>query len=189
MIVLLIGMICIACCGCLQKEGQEGQLQYSKDSQVPGYTRAVYAIKTFMNNASYDMRPINVTSDGAILTLEGENQKFVVDTTRGEIIMASLEGQEAMDAFRGSLHYAKARQGIRIFLQDPGFDYPFAAFRFENSTYQLSAPGVLFRVNATTGSISKAELQGSDAIAMIKGSADYQKAVQEVSIQTGINST
>jgi len=50
--VFFVGAFCIAACGCLPESGARDRMLDEKEGRIPGYSQALLAVKTFMNNAS-----------------------------------------------------------------------------------------------------------------------------------------
>lgn len=119
------------------------------------------------------------TKEGEYLRLRSENRSFLVTLSSNRVIEAEFEGEDAMREIRGTLAYARAREGNRIFLQDQGFDYPFTRFISSGGYYELGAPGLLFRVNATTGNVATAEFLGPEAMEVVGQVTTYPQITGE----------
>jgi len=179
-VIFFVGAFCIAACGCLQESWAGDRVLNEKEERIPGYSQALLAVKTFMNNASYLPPELAATKEGEYLRLMTENRSFLVDLSNNRVIEAEFEGEDAMKEIRGTLAYARAREGIRVFLQDQGFDYPFTRFISRGGYYELGGPGILFRVNATTGNVATAEFLGPEAMEVLGQMTTYHQITGEM---------
>ena len=177
--VFMVGAFCIAACGCLQESGARDRMLDEKEGRIPGYSQALLAVKTFMNNASYQPPALAATKEGEYLRLRSENRSFLVTLSSNRVIEAEFEGEDAMRELCGTLAYARAREGNRIFLQDQGFDYPFTRFISSGGYYERGTPGLLFRVNATTGNVATAEFLGPEAMEVVGQMTTYHQITSE----------
>ena len=160
-VFLLIAMT--ASCGCLQESGQQ-------PAQAPDATQAVVAVQRFMNDSGYSPGNVQISMDRGTVVMQADGAEFSIDPSGGEVTGAAFSGRTAMDEVIRTHHYEMALSGIREFLQDPGFSYNFTGFQYGNDRYVLSAANVTFRVNATSGAVTQALLQGPEGMGILNSS-------------------
>lgn len=171
-ILILTGILAILIlqCGCLQNQGPE------EPPAITGSEKAILAIQAFMNDPGYSPTMNNLSVQNGMLMVNSENTSFTVDISSEKVVRAAFIGPKAMEVVKGTPHYARALEGIRGFLQAPGFDYPFTEFTYEKDRYGLSALNISFRVNATSGNVTSARLQGPDVMSALQNSTSYWDA-------------
>lgn len=168
--VLILG------CGCLQNPGQHQETPPINSSE-----RALQAVRFFMNDTGYNPPMENLSVRDGLLVFGSENISYAVDPSQEKVVRAAFLGRDAVQVVEGTPHYEKALGGIRTFLEAPGFDYRFTEFTFESDRYGLSSANISFRVNATSGIVTSARLQGPEVESALRNSTSYQNA-QEAAV-------
>jgi hypothetical protein len=170
-------VICILSCGCVQNGGEEF------DAEL--YNQSVQAVKVFVENESYEPETPLFSIESGIATLSGEYETYSIDLSTGEIVFASYQGQEGIERAREGPHYEKTLIAVRQFLQNPEFEMNATGFTFEDDRYEISGTGMTFRVNASSGEITRALITGPEAVLAMANSTVYQQAANA----SGINQT
>ncbi|MDD1715483.1 MAG: hypothetical protein LUQ01_00640 [Methanolinea sp.] len=172
-IFILIGILAVLIlgCGCLQNPGHN-----QETPAITGNEKALQVIRGFMNDTGYNPPMNNLSLQNGLLVINSGNTSFTVDISREKVVRAAFSGPDAMEEVAGTPHYDRAIEGIRAFLQYPGFEYPFTEFTYEMDRYGLSAVNISFRVNATSGNVTSARLQGPDLMSALQNSTSYQDA-------------
>lgn len=161
-------VICIICCGCVQSGGEE----FDKEL----YNQSIQAVKVFVENESYEPGTPLFSVESGIATLSGEYETYSIDTSTKEIVFASYQGQEGIERAREGPHYEKTLIAVRQFLQNPEFEMNATSFTYEDDRYEISGTGMTFRVNASSGEITRALITGPEAVQAMANSTAYQNA-------------
>lgn len=170
-------VICILCCGCVQNGGEKFDAEH--------YNQSIQAVRVFVENQSYEPDTPVFSEESGVTTLSGEYETYSMDTSTNTIIFASYQGREGIERAREGPHYEKALIAVQQFLQYPGFEMNATSFTFEGDRYEISGTGMTFRVNASSGEVTRALMTGQEALQAMANSPAYQKAINA----SGMNQT
>jgi len=160
--------ICLLCCGCADQGGEEADLTL--------YNQSVQAVREFVEDQSYQPGISVFSEEQGVATLSGKYEKYSMDTDTRKIIFASYQGREGIERARDGPHYKKALIAVRQFLQNPEFEMDVTSFIYEDDRYEISGENMTFRVNASSGEITRALLTGPEAVQAMANSTQYQMA-------------
>lgn len=160
--------MCLLCCGCTDQGGEEADLTL--------YDQSVQAVREFVEDQSYQPATSAFSVESGVATLSGKYETYSMDVDTREIIFASYQGEEGIERAREGPHYQKTLIAVRQFLQNPDFDIHATGFTYEDDRYEVSGNNMSFRVNATTGDITRALLTGPEAVGAMGNSSQYQMA-------------
>ena len=160
--------MCLLFCGCTDQAGQEADMKL--------YDQTVQAVREFVEDQSYQPGTSAFSVESGVTTLSGQYETYSMDVDTSEIVFASYQGEEGIESAREGPHYKKTLIAVRQFLQNPDFEIHATSFTYKDDRYEISGNNVTFRVNATTGDITRALLTGPEAVGAMGNSSQYQMA-------------
>jgi hypothetical protein len=138
------------------------------------------ATREFLDDQNYTPDENLMTVDGHLFRLDSEGSMFFIELSNHTVVRAEFTTPSAVARVEASPLHAKAVEGIRAFLQNEEY-YPHATrITFFEDRYQIEGPGILFRVNTTSGVVTVAELKGEEAVGAIEQSEQYRKVKEAV---------
>ncbi|MCQ8893176.1 MAG: hypothetical protein NQU46_00855 [Methanolinea sp.] len=177
-VLSIIASLSIACTGCLFESGllQSQGSSPHQPREVP--SSDVLAIRNFVNDAKYDTPPCLPSGAGGIIECRDSHRTFVIDTSRWEVMAAEIKGREEVFALSHSLPYARTREAVRIFLGVPDFAYSPEEFIFRDGYYEMGAGGTHFRVNVSTGRVTRAFIDDPSLVSSPGINRTFQEALR-----------
>lgn len=170
---VLVLMLLLLTAGCITAPG--GSTLSSADHE-----KIQAGIRDFLGNESYRIDPGTARSEKNLFVVQDNQTAFVLDPGTGQVIRAEFSGPSSIQLAEQTAIHQNALAGIRTFLQNDTYTPVITRILYENDRYRIEGPGILFRVNTTSGEVVTAELIGEEAVSAINQSGDYQKVREAV---------
>lgn len=132
-------------------------------------------ISNFLGNDSYRIDPGTVRAEKNLFVVQDNQTVFVLDPGTGTVVRAEFSGWSSVMLAEQTPLHQKALSGIRAFLQNDAYTPEITRIVYENDRYRIEGPGILFRVNTTSGEVVTAQLVGEEAVSAINQSQNYQQ--------------
>jgi hypothetical protein len=111
-------------------------------------------------------------------------QFFSISPDDGKVVRAEFSGLSSIRLAEQTGLHQRALGGIRLFLHNEEYAPNISRIVYENERYRIEGPGILFRVNATSGEVVTVELIGEEAVSSINQSDEYNRVREAISTTT-----
>lgn len=141
-------------------------------------------IREFLGDQNYSVDPGAVRIDKNLFVVQDNQTVFILNPDNGQVLRAEFSGPLSIRLAEQTGLHQRAIAGIRAFLQNEEYSPTISRIVYENDRYRIEGPGILFRVNATSGEVVTAELVGEEAVSAINQSDDYHRVREAISNTT-----